>query len=84
MAARAADFTELPLSVGYGRSHHRVTSNHAARNRQGRLEERDGGDVRPRQLIDNSVAVRVNVNAEPLLRLDAVMLVESVVGELAE
>jgi len=36
------------------------------------------------QLIDKAVAVRVSVPSKALFRLDSVMMIESIVGELSE
>jgi len=80
---RAANCAEAPLAQPHGGFQFAVLRDHAARRRERRLKDHCGCYIRPGQLVGESVVVGIRIDAEPLGRLDAVMMVEGVVRELA-
>ena len=81
---RAAHRAKCPLAESHGLLDIAIVRDHAPRHGQHRLEHRRGRDVGARHLVHHAVAVGIGVAPEPFGRLDAVMMVERRVGELAQ
>jgi len=79
----AANFRKQPFSVQNGRLQYRIVWNHPPWNGHSRLEQRSRRNIRPREFVDEPIAVLIRARAYALLRLHAVVVVERVVSELA-
>ncbi len=84
VARGAVELVEEALPRQHRALHGRVCGNHPARHREGGLEDREGRDVRARHLVHDAVAVRIGAATETVRRLDPVMPVEQVVGDLTD
>ena len=84
MAARAPDGLKPLLAEQNGGFDGRIIRNDAAGYRHRSLEDRHSRDVSAGDFVHKPIPVRVRVPAGPLRTLDAVVMVEGVVGEFAE
>src|SRR6516165_5794565 len=72
------------LSPQNGLLDRRVIRNHLSWRRQGGLENTDHTHVGGGQFVHHSVTIRVYVQTKAFLGLDAMVVIVSVVGELAQ
>jgi hypothetical protein len=84
MAVRAPDGLKLLLPRQNGGLNGRIIRNDAAGYRHGRLENRHSRDVSAGDFVYKSIAVRVSIPAEAFRRLNAMVMIEGIVGEFAE
>src|SRR5262245_28014132 len=84
MARAATNLSKQLFALTDGLLDFRITWNHATRDLQRGLEYRGGSNIRAGEFVRNAVAIRVSVATEALDGLHSVMLVEGIVGELAE
>ena len=84
MAGRAAEGAKHLLPMLDGTFDLAVARDHLPGHRHHRLVEGDGADIRARQLVAEAIAVRIGVGPEPFGRLDAVMVIERGVSEVAQ
>ena len=84
MAGCAADLIKHGLTLQIRLLRGRIVWNHAARNRQRRLEQGHRGKVGYCQLVGKPIPIRVSIEAEALFGLHAVVMVECIVAELPQ
>src|SRR5439155_14097488 len=83
MAGRAADLVELPFPQKDHSFDLRITWDHTTRHLERGLPDAYRRHVGSRELVLETIAIRIRIKPETLRGLDAVMLIERVVGELA-
>ena len=84
MAARTPDLRKFLFSVDHSGSDRRIVVDDTAGHRKRRLKQCDCRDIRPSEFIHKTIAVRVDADPETFLRLDPVMVIERIVGELPQ
>ena len=84
MAGSATDFGENVFAVEHGSFDDGIVGDHAAGRLEAGLKKDDGRDIGASEFILDAVAIRIGVDTEALGGLDSVVLIEGVVGELAD
>ena len=84
MAIGASDCPELGRSIDYGRPNRRIFRDNPAGHGQSGLEHRDRRHIGPRQLVRKAIPIGIGIDAKTLGRLNAVVMIEGVVSELAD
>lgn len=83
MTRRTAKGREITLPAHDRLRDRRIVGDDLARHSHGGLKNGGCGDIRPRQFIAEPIAVQICIRAKALGRLDAMVVVERGVGEVA-